>query len=571
MNTDYWTDMPPHLRCDVLDAETLCAVLEHRGRNQKDIHFCTVIESRREHTLSFGQLYHGARQAAAFLRGLGLAPGERVALMLPNRADFLMCFFGAQLAGLVPAAIAPPFMPRQMAFYIKDKCALLNGIGAAALVITPDRGKTAAAIQAGVPGLRHVVSADQLASGNAGGAPRDPILPGQLAMIQFSSGSHGRQKGVALTHANLVSNIRGVHFAMGTTPDDVVVSWLPLYHDMGLLGCVCQALYAGCGLVLMSPTLFIASPQVWFKAMHAKRGTIGVSPNFGYQLCIDRISDLSPDQIDLSSWRMALNGSEMVTEATVERFVEKFGPLGFRRQTFMPVYGLAEATVAVCFTPPNTGAIVDRIDRRRLETRGVAEASPNGAESISFVSVGKPIPGVEVRLVDADGHELGDRVQGRVLVRAPSVMAGYFNDPDTSGGVLQDGWLDTGDLAYKVGQHFFVTGRLKDVIIKAGRNYVPELFEQAAATVPGVRKNAVAAFGVGSPAKGTEDIVVIAETKIRDPQQQAELNRAVRRAISAHLELAPDEVVLVPPRTIPKTTSGKVQRPLCRKWYLKTR
>ena len=437
--SNYWTNIPSHLRCDVLDAETLCAVLEHRARHQRDTHFCTVIERRREQTLSFGQLYDGALQAAAALRGLGLKTGDRVALMLPSGVDFLFGFFGSQLAGLVPAAIAPPFMPRQMDFYIKDKCDLLHGIGAAALVVSPDRRKTAAAIQAGVPGMRHVIVPEQFSRCDADRAPQEPIAPQQIAMIQFSSGSNGRQKGVALTHANLINNIRAVHFAMGTTPADVVVTWLPLYHDMGLLGCVCQAFYAGCGLALMSPNLFIASPLAWFRVMHEKCGTIGVAPNFGYQLCVDRIADPPPEQIDLSRWRMALNGSEMIPEETIERFVERFSPLGFRRQTFMPVYGLAEATVAVCFTPPNTGAMVDRIHRRRLETDGIAEVYEAGAESTSFVSVGKPVPGVQVRFVDRDGHEVADRVQGRiqgfVLRRAlntnknPCIISVYFIFP----------------------------------------------------------------------------------------------------------------------------------------------
>jgi acyl-CoA synthetase (AMP-forming)/AMP-acid ligase II len=283
---------------------------------------------------------------------------------------------------------------------------------------------------------------------------------------------------------------------------------------------------------------------------------------------VDRIADLAPDQIDLSRWRMALNGSEMVTEETIGGFVERFGPLGFRRETFMPVYGLAEATVAVCFTPPNTGAMVDRIHRQRLESDGVAEACTDDALSSPFVSVGKPIPGVDVRLVDPDGQDLGERVQGRILVHAPSVMAGYFNDPDVSNEALQDGWLDTGDLGYRVGEHYFITGRSKDVIIKAGRNYIPEHFELAAGAVPGIRKNAVAAFGVGGAGKGTEDIVVMAETKVSDPREKEDLARAVKRNVSAQLELMPDDVYLVPPRTIPKTTSGKVQRPLCRQLYL---
>jgi acyl-CoA synthetase (AMP-forming)/AMP-acid ligase II len=293
-----------------------------------------------------------------------------------------------------------------------------------------------------------------------------------------------------------------------------------------------------------------------------------VAPNFAYQLCVDRGEDLKPGQIDLSKWRMALNGSEMVTEDTVCRFAEKFGPLGFRPQTFMPVYGLAEATVAVCFTPPNTGAIVDRVDLRLLAAEGVAEPARDMTESTSFVSSGKPIPGVEVKIVDQTGTEVSERVQGEIVVRSSSVMAGYFNDPTVTRGVLTDGWLHTGDLGYRVGEYIFVTGRSKDVIIKAGRNYIPEHFEQAVSSVPGIRKNAVAAFGVLSSQKGTENIVVMAEAKIRDKGAVEGLVRAAKRAVSEMLELTPDEVIIVPPQTIPKTTSGKVQRPLCRQLYL---
>jgi acyl-CoA synthetase (AMP-forming)/AMP-acid ligase II len=530
-----------------------------------------VIERQGERSITFGELFDGARQYSKGMISSGLKPGERVAIMLQTSVEYLLSYFGALLAGLVPAMIAPPFLPRKMDVFVKDKADQLAAIEAAALITSRDRQKTAAAIQACVPTMRHVLLANDLHQGHAQGNLDHLVAPQHIAMIQFSSGSNGRQKGVALTHANLISNIRAVHLAMGTTREDVIVVWLPLYHDMGLLGCVCQALFAGAKLVLMSPTMFIGSPPSWLRIMSERSGTIGVAPNFGYQLCVDRAEDLKPGEVDLSKWRMALNGSEMVTEDTISRFVERFGPFGFRRETFMPVYGLAEATVAVCFTPPGTGAIVDRVNLRRLVTQGVAESSEGTEGSSSFVSVGKPIPGVKVKIVDHDGRQVDERVRGELLVRSSSVMAGYLNNATATEEVLVDGWLYTGDLAYRVGEHVFVTGRSKDVIIKAGRNYIPEHFEQAASSVPGVRKYAVAAFGVLSPLKGTEDIVVLAETKIRGAEQRKELVRAIKRAVSEKLELTPDEVLIVPPRTIPKTTSGKVQRPLCRQLYLHER
>jgi acyl-CoA synthetase (AMP-forming)/AMP-acid ligase II len=319
----------------------------------------------------------------------------------------------------------------------------------------------------------------------------------------------------------------------------------------------------------MSPNTFIASPGSWLRAIHQKSGTIGVAPNFGYQLCIDRARGLDAEKIDLSAWRCALVGSEMVTENTVAGFVEKFGPFGFRKEAFMPVYGLAEATLAVCFTPPNTGPLIDQVNLRGLVTKGIAEPAGNGEGNTSFVSVGKHVPGVEVKVVDQTGTEVSERVQGRLLTRSSSVMSEYFNNPVATSEVLRDGWLDTGDLAYRVDGYIFVTGRSKDVIIKAGRNYNPEHIEQAVWSVPGIRKHSVAAFGILSREKGTENIVVMAEAKIREKEEVGKLVLAINQAVSKRVELTPDEVVIVQPRTIPKTTSGKVQRALCRLLYLK--
>jgi acyl-CoA synthetase (AMP-forming)/AMP-acid ligase II len=568
LKNDYWTEIRPHLQCDVPEAGTLCAILAHRARHQENTLFCTVADGRSERSLTFGELYAGARRYAGALRGAGLEPGDTVALMLPTGRAFLFAYFGAQLAGLVPAATAPPFMPRQMEVFVWERAELLNGIDAAGLIASRDRWRLALAVQKEVPTMRQVLFSEDLNESGALPSGDPDVSPAGLAMIQFSSGSNGRQRGVGLTHGNLVSNIRAVHLAMATTREDVIVVWLPLYHDMGLLGCVCQGLFAGCRLVLIPPNRFIGAPTIWLRIMHEKSGTIGVAPNFGYQLCVDRGEGLDPGRIDLSAWRMALNGSEMVAEETVTRFVERFGPFGFRREAFMPVYGLAEATVAVCFMPPGAGARVDRIDLGRLAETGVARPAAPGACSGGFVSVGRPVPGVAVKLVDPRGRPVDERVQGRLLVRAPSVMAGYYNDPDATDAVLRDGWLDTGDLAYAADGFYYITGRSKDVIIRAGRNYIPEHFERAAAAVPGIRKNAVAAFGVPAAGKGTEEIVIIAETKVREPEARRELEQAVVRSISRRLEVTPDVVVLLPPRSIPKTTSGKVKRPVCRQSYI---
>ena len=558
---------------DVPGAQTLCYVMAYRAGYQKEKIFCTVVGRKTERVITFGGLFDGALRYAAAMRASGLASGERVAIMLPTSVECLFAYFGSMMARLVPALIAPPFLPRKMEIFVQSRADMLDGIGAAALIVSKAGEKTGLAIQTHVPTLRHVFAAETLSqfSGSQAGRFNEAIAPEQPAMIQFSSGSGGRQKAVLLTHGSIIRNLSAVRSAIGTLPEDVVVCWLPLFHDMGLLGCVCQALFAGCGLVLLSPAMFISSPVSWLKLMHEKSGTIGVAPNFGYQLCVDKIKTPNPGQMDLSKWRIAMNGAEMATEETMAAFSEKFAPVGFCARAFMPVYGLAEATLAVCFTPPGAGPAIDRINRQRLETDGVAEPARDLKKISSIVSVGKPVPGVRVRIVDDAGNEAAERVQGRLRVQSPSLMKGYFNDPSATKTALIDGWLDTGDLAYRVGASVFITGRSKDIIIRAGRNYHPEHFEQAVSTVAGIRKNGVAAFGVLSPQKGTEDIVMMVEAEVRDQADKDRLVRACMRAVSEQLELMPDDLVIVSPMTIPRTTSGKVQRPLCRRIYLETR
>lgn len=563
-----WPELSGHERCDVFDAGTLLEVMEHHGLSRKNDHFCTVVDHHAEQNITFGELLSWSRQYAAALLSSGLNPGDRVAVMLTTRVEFLFVYFGAMLAGLVPAPVAPPFLPRQMDHFVQNRSDMLKGIHAAALVTSEPHEKIGRLIMEKTPSVRCVLTIEALKRFSGVEALAFTHSPQDTAMIQFSSGSGGRQKAIALTHDNIMSNVRSVHLAMGTTCDDAFVIWLPMYHDMGLLGCLCQALFVGCRIVLMSPTMFMSSPVSWLNLMHDKGGTISVAPNFGYQMCVDKIHGLNQRGMDLSRWRLALNGAEMVTERTMALFTEKFAPTGFQPSTFMPVYGLAEATLAVCFTPPATGVIADCVDRRSLETDKIARPASDPESSTTFISVGKPIPGVQVRIVDDREMEVGERVQGRLFTRSLSVMTGYVNDPESTHEALKDGWLNTGDLAYRVGGFVFLTGRSKDIIIKAGRNYYPEHFEQVTATVPGIRKNSVAAFSVQRSQKGTEDIVVMAEANVDGQDAETALIALCRKAISGHLELMPDDFVILPPMTIPKTTSGKIQRSLCRELYL---
>jgi len=553
---------------DLPRVATICETIEYHANHRPQSTFCTVVTGRERRSITFEQLLDGARRYGKAMLDVGLAPGDRVALMQSTTIEHLLCHFGALLAGIIPASIAPPLLAREQRRFVEAHADNLRRIGATALITSPGWTRTAGAIREQVPTARRLLTPEDLPSRTRTSPDPDRPRPHDAAIVQFSSGSGGHQKAVSLTHENLISNVKAVQQVLRTSPDDTLVIWLPLYHDMGLLGCVYQALFAGCRLVLMPPPAFIASPLSWLRLIDEYSGTIGVAPNSCYQLCVDRTRRGAVGGLNLSSWRLALNGAEMVMEQTLERFTDTFGPCGFNRRVFMPVYGLAEATVAVCFAPPGIDPVVDRVDRLHLETENIAEPTADPAKATSFVSVGRPIPGVRVKIVDGEANELGDRRVGRVWVHSPSVMSGYLAEPGATGSVLREGWLDTGDLGYQARGNMFIVGRSKDVIIKAGRNLIPDHFEHPAAQLPGVRANGAVAFGVPSRETGTERIVLLIEAKTRDAPQRRALARAAVKAIAEEIEITPDVVVVVPPKTIPRTTSGKVQRPLCRRLFI---
>lgn len=548
--------------------------IKKQAESRPDKIACTFLEFSEEHSITYSELYVRMLGCGSALLFFGLEPGDRVGIIMPSGLEFLTVFFGAMAAGLVPVVLEPPFMPGKIKFYINEKRAAIELLGVTAIIATDRLIKISEKIKADLPGLKHLFNAKEVINYKADRFDRFtlPVPEPQLekvAMLQLSSGSTGARKGVILTHKNLSANLSSVQQALEITGNDVIISWLPLYHDMGLIGCVSQAFFTGAHLVLMSPATIMTSPRFWLNAIDKKKGTISVSPNFGYQLCIDRIRNVSPGELDLSSWRAALNGSEMIYPRTITNFVEKFAPWGFKKETFIPVYGLAEATLAVTFNPLYQGAEFDLVDPEALADKGVAMPACDHRQGVAYVSSGKIIPGVEVKLVDDAGQEVAERVQGRLLIRSDSVMQGYYNNPEATGRLLQGGWFDTQDLAYRADDHFFITGRIKDVIIRAGKNYNPEQIEYPVWNIPGIRQGSVAAFGAFSPRLGTESLVIIAETTKKEiPDKQAFL-KSIRHAVAEQVGIAPDKILLVPPKTIPKTSSGKIRRYLCRTNYLK--
>ena len=552
-------------------ASTLIDALDwHVGASPERTHIRILDESGSPEDVTYQALHTEAAAVAAGLLARDVMPGDTVAIMLPTGREYFVTFAGVVLAGAVPVPIYPPARPSQLADHLRRHTGILNNARAALLVTVPEAVGLGNLLRANVDSLRHIVVAESLAGVTGGALPRPRSA--DLALVQYTSGSTGQPKGVALTHDNLLANIRAMGEAVAVSGTDTFVSWLPLYHDMGLIGAWLSSLYYGVPLVVMAPQLFLTRPSRWLRAIHTNRGTISAGPNFAYELCLAKINEADLDGIDLSSWRLAFNGAEPVSPATIERFAERFAPYGFRREAMTPVYGLAESAVGLAFPPLGRGPLIDRIDRDTFVRSGRAEPAESGErDALRFVACGQPLPRHEIRVVDATGTELGDRREGRIEFRGPSATAGYFHNPTATRSLFHEDWLDTGDLGYIADADLYVTGRVKDIIIRAGRNLHPAELEEAVGNIAGVRKGCVAVFASPDPAGGAERLIVMAETRATEEETTAALRSEIVSATVDLLGVAPDDVVLAPPRTVPKTSSGKIRRAASREIYEKGR
>ncbi len=551
-------------------ANTLLEVLEGHARVRADQTQIVCIDDSAPREITYAQLAGGARSIAAGLLRAGLSPGRTVAIMLPTSPDYFFVFFGVLMAGGIPVPIYPPARPAQLAEHVLRHRHILANAQAVMLVTVPEAALVARLLQAQVPGLRRVVApADLMRDGESA----SPVAAGadDIALIQYTSGSTGNPKGVVLTHANLLANIRAMVAATAATPGDVFVSWLPLYHDMGLIGAFLSSLYVGFPLVVMSPLAFLSRPERWLRVMHAYRGTISAGPNFAYELCLKRLADAGDaalEGLDLSAWRLAFNGAEAVSPDTVQRFQARFAAYGLRPQSITPVYGLAESSVGLLFPPLGRGPLIDRVRREPFaRSRRAEPASADDPSAQRFVACGRPLAGHEIRIVDESGREVGERVEGRLEFRGPSATAGYFHNAEETARLFHDGWLDTGDRAYLAGGEVYLTGRVKDIVIRGGRNLYPQEIEAAVGSVEGVRKGCVAVFGEADSTTGTERLVVLVETRAELAAARERLHAAIAQAVIDTIGEPPDEIVLAPPHTVLKTSSGKIRRSACRALY----
>jgi acyl-CoA synthetase (AMP-forming)/AMP-acid ligase II len=513
---------------------------------------------------SYRELYHVATRMAGALAARGVTQGDRVLIVLPTSLEFLECFFAIQMLRAIPVPTYPPVGLRMKAGL--EKLGNIANHAGTRLCVTNARLKPLMGellLRAAV--VEELVLTEELATGEP---PVDKAraMSGDAAFIQYTSGSTGDPKGVLLSHKNLVSNIHAAGQAFKINKTDVMVSWLPLYHDMGLIGGLLTPIYWRIPLVLMSPTSFLSKPSRWLRAISDYKGTLSPAPNFAYGLCATRVPEQERSGLDLSRWRWAMNGAEPVNYRTLVDFEKLYKPYGFDMKSLYPVYGLAESSLAVTFPRSGQGVKYEVVDRQELANGRAVLASGQG--SMAVVSVGRAVPGHFVAVVAPDGTSLPEREVGHIVVHGPSVMEGYYNAPEATAAVLQDGWLWTGDLGYFADENLYVTGRVKDLIIIRGRNIYAEDVERVAERIDGVRQGGVVAFGISAPGQDAERVVVVAETKVSEKANRDEIGKRIAERVLEYCEVALDEVVLVDAGTIPKTSSGKRQRSQCRDLYL---
>jgi len=549
-------------------ATTLPEMLEwHLLSHPQRPHVYLYGEHDEPETITYATLADGARAMAAGLQARGLLPGQSVAIMLPTGRDYLFSFFGILLAGGIPVPIYPPLRPSQLEDHLRRHAGILANAQGVLLITVAEAQRVGHLLQGQVGTLREVVTPEQLAA-TAESFSSMPIRAQDTAFLQYTSGSTGQPKGVILTHDNLLANIRAMGEEVQADSTDVFVSWLPLYHDMGLIGAWLGSLYYGIPLVLMSPLAFLIRPSRWLWTIHRHRATLTAAPNFAYELCLSKVEESDIKGVDLGSLRLVLNGAEPVSPNTVRRFGERFSPYGFRPQAMAPVYGLAEAAVGLAFPPLGRGPLIDRINRETFITRGKAVPVSNSSQgTLEFVACGQPLPGYQIRIVDAAGRELPEREEGRLEFQGPSATSGYLRNPEATRRLFDGSWLDSGDLAYIAEGDVYLTSRIKDIIIRGGRNIYPYELEEAIGDIPGIRKGCVAVFGSPDPASGTERMIVVAESREGEAATLEALQAQIRGVATDLLGMPPDDVVLATPHTVLKTSSGKIRRAAVRELF----
>lgn len=521
-----------------------------------------------KHAVSYAEIRERALHLAAVLRHNGLQRGARVALVAETDPDFVIAFAACQYGGLIPAPMPLPSAFGGREGYIALVQHMLKCAHASA-VIAPEWVMPYVRDAAEGLSLKVVGTAAEVAALSAGDFTPVRPEPDELSYLQFSSGSTRAPAGIAVTHSALMANTAAIaRDCLAVRDGDRAVSWLPFYHDMGLVGFLLATIVSQLSVDFLATRDFARRPLSWLRLMAMNGGTISYSSSFGYDLCAKRASSGAAPDFDLSRWRVAGIGGDMVRPAVLDHFTEIFAPVGFASSAFVPSYGLAEATLAVSFNPLGRGLRVDRVDTDRLERERVAVAPTSGARARDFVVCGRVIPGHTVEVRDEDGERLSERQVGHVWIMGPSLMTGYDNRPEETAKIMDAaGWLDTGDLGYFADGELVITGRFKDIMIINGRNLWPQDLEYTVEAIDGLRSGDAAAFSVEDSEAGEEKVVVLVQCRLNDTGARDALVRTVVAALRKGHGVSAD-VVLVPKNALPMTSSGKLRRRSARASYL---
>jgi fatty-acyl-CoA synthase len=550
----------------IADFATLGEALDYAARGRTGMNFHDARGALAQ-PYFYSQLRQDALANAQRFVALGLKPRDRVAIVAETCAEFAACFFGAVYAGLWPVPLPLPTSFGGRHSYVEQLRLMLGSSDPALFLYPPELAPYAgeAAELAGVKArdwdsLQAVEHGDQMLA--AAGAD-------EIAYLQYSSGSTRFPHGVAVTHRALLDNLRAHGIGLKVQETDRCISWLPFYHDMGLVGCMLSPVANQLSVDYIKTEDFARRPLAWLDMISRNPATsVSYSPTFGYDICARRMSSQinGSDRFDLSRWRIAGNGADMIRPDVMQAFVDEFADAGFRASAFCPSYGLAEATLAVSLMPPGEGIRLELVEESELSGGG-ADPEDRPCRYRAVVNCGKPVTGMEIEIRDDQGNPLPDRGIGKVLVRGASVMVGYFRDPEATAAVLSDdGWLDTGDMGYMSAGYIFIVGRAKDMIIINGRNHWPQDIEWAVEQLPGFKSGDIAAFAITGPS-GEETPAVLVHCRVSDPQERGRLRDDIRERVRAITGITP-VVELVPPRSLPRTSSGKLSRTKARNLYL---
>lgn len=545
---------------------SLPSVLHRRRRdNRSSTALFFVNPDASETIISFDKLYYEANRYAHALRSQGIAPKSVVILTMSHSPSLLYAFWGVLLLGAIPA-IFPPLTEKlapEMYYERVRGMAVHSGAG---LIVTDG------ALHAPLTNLLHdtpirVMQIDDLGESNPTEQIDINVNPDSTALLQHSSGTTGLQKGVALPHRAILNQIASYSAAMELAADDKVVSWLPLYHDMGLIAGFILPILQGIPLVLISPFQWVRDPRLLLTLIERHRATLCWLPNFAYNLMAERASRLVPGEVDLSSIRAFVNCSEPVQAESHRRFIGRFTNFGLRADVLTVCYAMAENTFAVTQTPPGTAPTIERLSRMKL-AQNRAELATGDELAVEVVSCGRPMLNCDVQIRDSALAVLADRQIGEIAIRSNSMLSAYHNRPELTENVMVDGWYLTGDLGYMADGDLYITGRKKDILIVGGKNIYPQDIEAIVNDIPGVYPGRVVAFAIPDARLGTEAVVVVCEVETTDSDVRTEIERVIRTSIAQQIDITLYDVLLVARKWLHKTSSGKIARAANREKYL---